>query len=265
MPETNTGTHERELQAALTASRHAGELALGYWRTGLKADSKSDESPVTAADRHCERLFVQELLANFPADGILGEEGAGKPADSGRRWIIDPIDGTRDFVRGNRMWAQLLGLEENGEVVVAVAHFPALAETYWATRGGGAFRNGERIGISSITMQSQAVLCVNSFANIHRAPFAPRLVDWMKGFWSVRSFGGIQDAMMVCSGSADVWIEEVAAPWDLAAPKLIAEESGARFFNFDGGNSIYGGNCIVCVPALEAMVREFIGLSRPVL
>lgn len=255
------GPYQKELDAAVTAARRAGELALSYWRKGITAESKSDESPVTAADRHCERLFVQELLANFPSDGILGEEGAGKPADSGRQWIIDPIDGTRDFVRGNRMWAQLVALEEGGDVVVGIAHFPALGETYWATRGGGAFRNGERIGISAITTPDQAVLCVNSFSNIHRAPFAPRLIEWMAQFWSVRSFGGIQDAMMVCSGSADAWIEEIAAPWDLAAPKLIAEESGARFFNFNGGTSIRGGNCVVCVPALEAEMRKLLGLE----
>lgn len=254
--------YQRELDAALTAARRAGELALSYWRTGLAAEAKSDESPVTAADRHCERLFVQELMAQFPDDGILGEEGAGKESAPGtrRRWIIDPIDGTRDFVRGNRVWAQLVALEEADEVVVGIAHFPALAETYWATRGGGAYRNGERIAISAIDTPAQSVLCVNSFSNIHRAPFAPRLMDWMSGFWSVRSFGGIQDAMMVCSGSAEVWIEEIAASWDLAVPRIIAEESGARFFNFDGGASIHAGNCIVCVPALEGEVRRFLGL-----
>lgn len=252
--------YEKELEVSLAAARRAGELALGYWRTGLEAESKKDESPVTAADRHCERLFVQELLANFPADGVLGEEGAGKPADSGRRWIIDPIDGTRDFVRGNRFWAQLLGLEENGEVVLGIAHFPALGETYWATRGGGAFRNGEPIHCGAIGEISQAVLCVNGFTSFYHAPFGPALMEWMTHFWSVRSFGGIMDAMLVCSGSADGWLEATAAPWDLAAPKLIAEESGARFFNFDGGNSIYGGNCVVCTPGLEAAMRRFIGL-----
>lgn len=264
MPEgTNHNRYQNELDAALAAARQAGELALGYWRTGIAAEAKTDESPVTAADRHCERLFVQELMARFPDDGVLGEEGAGKPAgDSGRRWIIDPIDGTRDFVRGNRVWAQLVALEEKGEVVVAVAHFPALGETYWASRGAGAFRNGEPIRISAITDPTQSVLCVNGFGAMHRHEFSNGLVAWMKQFWSVRSFGGILDVMLVCSGSAELWIEETAAPWDLAVPKLIAEESGARFFNFNGGESIYGGNCIVCVPALESMAREFIGLGR---
>jgi histidinol phosphatase-like enzyme (inositol monophosphatase family) len=252
--------YDHELEVALTAARRAGELALGYWRKGIEAESKKDESPVTAADRHCERLFVQELLANFPADGVLGEEGAGKAADSGRRWIIDPIDGTRDFVRGNRFWAQLLGLEVDGEVVVGVAHFPALGETYWATKGGGAFRDGERIGISSIATPDKAVLCVNGFGHMQRQPFGAGLVPWMEQFWSVRSYGGIMDAMLVASGSADTWIEETAAAWDLAAPKLIGEEAGARFFNFDGGESIYGGNCVICVPGLEETMRRFMGL-----
>src|SRR5689334_17569693 len=118
--------YDHELEVALTATRRVGELALGYWRKGIEAEAKKDESPVTAADRHCERLFVQELMANFPSDGVLGEEGAGKAPESGRRWIIDPIDGTRDFVRGNRFWAQLLGLEVDGEVVLGIAHLPAL-------------------------------------------------------------------------------------------------------------------------------------------
>jgi histidinol phosphatase-like enzyme (inositol monophosphatase family) len=250
--------YELELQTALEASRRAGKAALGYWRTGLDADSKADDSPVTAADRECERLIVQELCARFPEDGVLGEEGADKPSQNGRKWIIDPIDGTRDFIRGNRMWCSLIALEDIGEVVAGVASFPALDETYWATRGGGAFRNGERIRISNIREVSKAVLCVNTFSNIHRAAFSGRLIDWMRGFWTVRSMGGAMDAMFVAGGHAEAWIEESAKPWDLAALAIIAEEAGARFFNFDGGRSIYGGDCVICVPALETAMRRFV-------
>lgn len=251
-------SHEIELQAALAVSRRAGEAALKHWRTGLEADSKSDDSPVTAADRECERLFVQELCAQFPGDGMVGEEGADKPSENGRKWIIDPIDGTRDFVRGNRMWCNLLALEDNGEVVIGVANFPALGETYWASRGSGAFRNGDRIRVSKIREVSQSVLCVNTFSNIHRAAFSRRLIDWMRGFWTVRSMGGAMDAMFVAAGHAEAWIEESAKAWDIAALKIIAEEAGGRFFNFDGGNSIYGGNCVICVPALETTMRRFV-------
>jgi histidinol-phosphatase len=247
-----------ELEAALEAAHLAGETALGYWRTGLRADTKQDDSPVTAADRHCERLLVQHLCHLFPSDGVLGEEGAEKASANGRRWILDPIDGTRDFLRGNRLWSMLIGLEDNGEVVAGVAHFPALGETYAAAQGAGATRNGEPIRSSSISEISQSVLCVNSFQNAHRLSFHRNLFDWMKAFWAVRSLGGALDAMLVASGSAEAWIEQSAKPWDLAALKIISEEAGARFFNFDGGNSIYGGNCVICVPPLETAMRRFV-------
>lgn len=259
-------SYEIELAAARAAMARAGAKAFEYWRTGLAADAKSDDSPVTAADRECERILVQELCAQFPDDGILGEEGAEKPSSSGRRWIVDPIDGTRDFVRGNRLWSMLLALEDAGEVVVGVANFPALGDMYWASKGAGAWRtpqkpdagDAERLRASVVKEVSEAVMCINSFTNIQRSGFSGRLLEWLRHFWAVRSMGGALDAMMIAAGSADGWIEQSAKPWDLAAIKIIAEEAGARFFNFDGGNSIYGGNCVLCTPALETAMRRFV-------
>ena len=250
--------YSRELEVVLAAVRRAGDNALGYWRTGIAADAKSDDSPVTAADRECERLLVQDLCAQFPEDGILGEEGANKASGSGRRWILDPIDGTRDFVRGNRMWCVMAALEVDGEVTLGVVHFPALGDTYHAVRGAGAFRNGERMRVSSIAEASQAVLCVNALNHLQEFAFGRKLLEWIRGFWAVRSMGGAQDSMLVASGSAEAWIEPVAQAWDLAPMKVITEEAGGRFFNFDGGNSIHAGNCVTCVPALETMMRRFV-------
>lgn len=250
--------HERELDVLRAALVRTGEIALRYQREGVRADRKPDDSPVTAADRECERLLVQELCAHFPEDGILGEEGAAKPSRNGRRWIIDPIDGTRDFLRGNRLWAMLVGLEQDGEVVAGVAHFPALGDTYWAAAGGGAFRNGTRIRISAICEISESVACVNGLQNLHKQAYGERILEWLRPFWAVRSLGGACDAMLVAAGSAEVWIEPAANAWDLAPLKIIAVEAGASFFNFDGGNSIYGGNAVISVPALEAGLRRFV-------
>ncbi|MEZ5353569.1 MAG: inositol monophosphatase family protein [Bryobacteraceae bacterium] len=258
--------YDKELAAARNAMERAGAKALEYWRSGIEADAKSDDSPVTAADRECERLLVQDLCAQYPDDGILGEEGAEKASGSGRRWIVDPIDGTRDFVRGNRLWSMLLALEDSGDVVVGVAYFPALGEMYWAEKGRGAWRTPqkpgsgevERLRVSSVKEIGQAVFCLNAFTNVQRSAFSRNLLDWLRHFWAVRSLGGALDAMMVAAGSADAWIEQSAKPWDLAAIKIIAEEAGARFFNFDGGDSIYGGNCVLCVPALETAMRRFV-------
>lgn len=251
-----------ELHIARTAARKASEIALKYWNRGVTADTKSDDSPVTVADREAERAIAQILSDAFPDDGLLGEEGAEKPAPSGRRWIIDPIDGTRDFLRGNPAWGTLIGLEAGNDVVVGVAHLPALGDVYTAVRGGGAFCNDSPIHVSGIDRPSQAVLCVNGFNTVSRCPFAAGLMDWMKPFWAVRSMGGCLDAMMVSHGQADLWIEVAGKPWDFAPLKVIAEEAGGVFFNFDGGSSIYGGNCVISTPGLEAEARRFTGAGK---
>ena len=249
---------EKELETARAIARQAGETALRYYRTGIAFEAKADDSPVTAADRACEELITRELEAAFPEDGLLGEEGAQKPARSGRRWIIDPIDGTRDFVRGSPAWAVLLALEAHGEVAVGCAYLPAVGELFAAARGGGAVVNGERIRASAVATPAEAVLCLNGFNTITDHAFSARLLEWMKPFWAVRSMGGCLDATMVARGQADLWIEPHGKPWDFAPLKIIAQEAGARFFDFTGKDTIYGGNCIICAPGLEPAARQFI-------
>jgi histidinol phosphatase-like enzyme (inositol monophosphatase family) len=237
---------------------HAGEVALGYQKLELKPESKPDLSPVTIADRECEKLITARIEEVFPDDGILGEEGSAKESHSGRRWIIDPIDGTRDFVRGLPLWAQLIGLEIDGVPALGVAGFPARGEVYHAVKGAGAWRNDQRISISGIDRPENALVCVNGLREIADYSFSPKLLGWLKQFWSVRCMGGAVDAVMLASGKAEVWIEPVVKPWDLAALKVILEESGARFMNFDGGSSIYGGSCVGFVPPLESAVLDLL-------
>ncbi len=249
---------EKELQLALSASMHAGELALGFQSQGVVAQSKSDLSPVTIADRESERLITAEILKAFPHDGLMGEEGSDKPSTNGRRWIIDPIDGTRDFVRGNQLWSNLIALEVDEEIVVGVCNLVPLRQTFYAHKGHGVWKNGEPIRISTVDTPEMAVVGVNGFQYLHERPFAPELLKWLSQFWAVRSLGGCMDSMMVASGHAELCIENRASPWDLAPMKLIIEEAGGRFYNFDGRSSIYGGNCFACVPALAEMALEFL-------
>jgi histidinol phosphatase-like enzyme (inositol monophosphatase family) len=250
----------KELEVALDAARKAAELALRY-QPDIVAETKPDNSPVTQADRECERMIARLLSEAFPDDGILGEEGARAETRSGRRWIIDPIDGTRDYVRGNPLWANLIALEAGDDVVVGVVNLPVLGKLYAASRGGGAFRDGTRIQPSTKTNIDESVLCVNGYDKLAKTPFRDRLLDWMERFWAVRGLGGAADAMMVASGQAEVWIEPVASPWDFAPLKIVLEEAGARYFNIDGGSTIYAGNAIGCAPGLEKEVRRFLGLK----
>ena len=254
---------EKELELARRAVREAGDLALANRGRSLEVSTKPDASPVTNADRDNERLITRMLAEAFPDDGLLGEEGARRPARSGRQWIVDPIDGTRDFIRGIPFWAVLLGLEAGGDIVVGACRLPALGETYYAARGSGAWRETasgppERLHVSDITEISRAVLCITDADALLSQPFILYLLPFLARFWTVRNMGGALDAMLVASGRADVWLEPSAKPWDLAASKIIIQEAGGRFVNFDGGSSVYGGNCIACVPALEAEMLRFV-------
>jgi histidinol-phosphatase len=250
----------RELEVAMEAAKKAAELALRY-QPDIVAETKPDNSPVTQADRECERMIARMLADTFPEDGILGEEGARAESRNGRRWIIDPIDGTRDYVRGNPLWANLIALEADDDVVVGVVNLPVLGKLYAASRGGGAFRDGARIQASTKTSVDESVLCVNGYDKVAKTPYRDRLLNWMERFWAVRGMGGAADAMMVASGQAEIWLEPSASPWDFAPLKVILEEAGARYLNIDGGSTIYAGNAIGCAPGLENEVKRFLGFS----
>ena len=245
----------------MRAARKAAELALRY-QPGIVAETKPDNSPVTEADRECERLIAGMLNEAFPDDGVLGEEGARRQSQSGRRWIIDPIDGTRDYICGRPLWANLIALEAGDQIVAGVVNLPMLGNLYTACRGGGAFHKDSPIRVSAKTRVEESSLCFCAFNRLDATPFKDCFADWMSRFWSVRGLGGAPDAMMVASGQAEVWIEPVAAIWDFAPLKVIAEEAGGRFLNFDGGSTIYAGNCIVCTPALESEVLKLLRLAR---
>lgn len=252
---------EHELAFMKRMAAEAGALALNYQQNGVCAETKNDDSPVTAADKACERLLVDAIALEFPEDGVLGEEGANKASKNGRRWIVDPIDGTRDYVRGLPLWAVLIGLEQDSEIVAGAAHCPAQDLLCWASKGGGTFANGEPAHVSTVTDPSQAVLCFNGFHKPNVSAMGQPLLDWAGKFWAVRGLGGAMDAMLVAMGKADVWVEPNAKPWDFAALKILIEEAGGRFGSFSGVNTIYEGNGYACTPALECFVRPLFAKS----
>ncbi len=253
---------EQELEFARRIAVEAGENARRIRAGGIVAETKADASPVTIADKENERLIREAIEREFPADGILGEEGASKAGVSGRRWIIDPIDGTRDFVRDNRFWCVLVALAEADESLVGVAHFPMLNETYWAARGGGSYGNGERLHVSAISSIPQSVFCPNGLHLREAAPHLPRVTDLMQRSWAVRSFGGALDGCLLAAGKTEIWFEAKVEVWDLAAPRLIIEEAGGQFFAMDGSRRIDRRNAVACAPGVAAQVREALGIPQ---
>jgi len=247
---------EQEVKLAKELAQEAGALALEYQRRGVTAETKDDESPVTAADKACEKMIVDRIAREFPEDGVLGEEGAHKESRNGRKWIVDPIDGTRDFVRNIPLWAVLIGFEADGEVVAGAAHCPGQQLLLSASKGGGTWHDGSRLHVSEITDPSQAVLCFNGFNKKGVGELAG-LLPWVERYWAVRGLGGSVDAMLIAAGKADVWIEPSAKPWDFAPLKILVEEAGGRFGAFDGSRSIYHGTGYACTPALESYILDF--------
>jgi fructose-1,6-bisphosphatase/inositol monophosphatase family enzyme len=154
------------------------------------------------------------------------------------------------------LWANLIGLEQNGEVVAGVANCPAQNTLCWASKGGGSFTSGIRNQVSSISDPSLAVICFNGFHKTGVAAMGQPLLDWITQVWSVRGFGGAMDALFVAMGKADIWIEPKAKPWDFAPLKIIVEEAGGKFASFAGENTIYGGNGYACAPGLERFAKD---------
>src|SRR5919106_5105758 len=149
---------DETLSAAIEAAKAAGEIALHYFRTNLTVETKADLSPVTRADRECETRIFEILSARFPEHGFLGEEHEERPGRSGARWIVDPIDGTKNFVRGIPFFATLIALEEEGEVTAGVLYAPALNDLISARRGTGTFANGRQVHVSPVTDLREGML-----------------------------------------------------------------------------------------------------------
>jgi len=252
--------YQRELEFARRLATAAGDNAKHIREGDICIETKPDTSPVTIADKENERIVREAIECEFPDDGILGEEGSSKSGASRRRWIVDPIDGTRDFVRGNRFWCVLIALEEADEPVVGVAHFPMLDETYWAVRGGGSYLNQERLRVSAIESISASVFSPNGLHLIEARPYLPRVMEFMQRSWAVRSYGGALDACLLAAGKAEVWFEPKVEVWDLAPLKLIVEEAGGDFFAFDGSRRSGRGTAIACAPGVSAHVREAFGI-----
>lgn len=255
-------TYQRELEFAKRIAAVAGQNAMAIRARGISVETKSDASPVTVADKENERLIREAIELEFPADGILGEEGSSKAGTSGRRWIIDPIDGTRDFVRDNRFWCVLIALEEADESLVGVAHFPMLNEMYWASRGSGSYLNHERLRVSAIASIGESCFSPNGLHLAEARPHLSRVVDLMQRSWAVRSYGGALDACMLAAGKAEVWFEPKVAVWDLAALKLIIEEAGGVFLALDGSRAINRGTAIGCSPGVADFVCQAFGVTR---
>ena len=272
----------------------------------LAVETKPDLTPVSEADTAVERMLRSRLSAVRPGDAIVGEEfgssagvgasaagaaasaagaaasaagagasgaagaessgPAGAAAASGRRWIVDPIDGTKNYVRGIPVWATLLALQEGGSGMVGVVSAPALGRRWWAARGAGAFMTDGLSGeprplrVSAVRALEDAQLCVSGFDGWEDSPGGlERLLALARGCWRTRGFGDFWIYMLVAEGVAEIGCEPAVSLWDLAAPQVIVEEAGGRFTDLGGVPSAEGGDALATNGLLHEEALALVG------
>jgi len=250
-----------DLALALGLADLADVITLARFRArDLVVDTKPDLTPVTEADRAAEAAIRDHLRVARPGDAVLGEEegedageqagaAAGATADAPgsatRRWIVDPIDGTKGYARGIPVWATLVALEVDGAPVVGVVSAPALGARWWAARGGGAFRDGEPIRVSEVARVEDAHLSYDSVAGFEAIDLDVQLLALARRCWRTRAFGDFWSHVMVADGSLDIAVEVGGlALWDLAAPMVIVQEAGGRFTDLRGAVRADGGDVV---------------------
>lgn len=245
---------------AVEAAIEAGKITLEYFQiSSLDVEMKENQSPVTIADKRAEERIVSIIRRNFPDHGIIGEESGTSEGSGGITWIIDPLDGTKTFIAGVPMYGVLIGVEADGEVVAGVVHFPALGETYYASRGDGAYWNGRRMRVSEVSDAARALLLATDIRRFERDPEKEagfrRLLPATRMF---RTWGDCYGHMLVASGRADIMLDPAMSVWDSAPLKIIVEEAGGIFTDWAGIPTIHTGSAVTTNGHLHQKVMEML-------
>ena len=225
----------------------------------LVVETKPDLTPVTEADTAVERTLRERLAEIRPGDAIVGEEyGSSETPENGRRWIVDPIDGTKNYVRGIPVWATLLALQEGEEMTVGVVSAPALGRRWWAAKGAGAFMSDglsdgpRRLRVSAVRALDDAQLCTSGLDGWDSTGGLDGLLALARSCWRTRGFGDFWIYMLVAEGVAEIGCEAAVSLWDLAAPQVIVEEAGGTFTDLSGVPTAAGGNALATNGLLHA-------------
>jgi histidinol-phosphatase len=233
-----------DLEFAHRLADIADSISIKWFRAvDLAVETKADLTPVTEADRAIERALRDRIAAERAGEGVIGEEfGADEAA--GGSWILDPIDGTKNFVRGIPIWATLIAFERDGEIQAGLASAPALRRRWWAARGDGAFADGHSISVSKVERLAEAQVCFGGVRTWERAGLLENFLALALGSARARGFGDFWMHMLVAEGAADVAAEMEVSIWDLAAVQIIVEEAGGRFTDITGRATASGGSAV---------------------
>ena len=269
---TRAPSTESLMHAAAEVARVAGDIALRYFRgtlaarstAALRLESKGDGSPVTVADREAEQAARAWIERRFPRDGILGEEFGLERGDARRRWILDPIDGTKSFIRGAPLWGTLVAIAEGETVLAGAAYFPPVDELVCAAPGEGAWWNDAPCRVSSVSALSEATVLTTD----QRFPDRPERRAAFQALAAraavARTWGDCYGYLLVATGRAEAMVDDIVSPWDAAALEPIVTEAGGVFTSWRGGATAFGGDAVATNAALAEEVRIALGVGSGV-
>jgi histidinol-phosphatase len=264
--------HDDDLALALELADLADDVTMGRFRAvDLAMERKPDTTWVSEADRAAEIALRQVILASRPGHSVLGEEhGVAGDAESPWRWVLDPIDGTGNYVRGMPVWATLIALQHEGRSVVGVVSAPALGRRWWAAQGSGAFATDLAAGgdprplqVSAVADVGDAFLAYDDVPGFEKVGLGDAFLALCRRCWRTRGFGDFWSHMLVAEGVVDVAVEPEVALWDLAALQVVVEEAGGRFTDLSGTARPDGGSAVSTNGALHDEVLAALVASAP--
>jgi len=261
-----TPSRADDLALALRLADTADPITLGRFRaTDLHVERKPDRTPVTDADLATEDAVRAVLAAERPDDAILGEERGGE-LGAGRTWVLDPIDGTKNFSRGVPVWASLIALVDGGHPVVGVVTAPAMGRRWWAAQGQGAYTRDPtrdagqtRLAVSGVSDLADAYASTTDLGYWHQEGRRDQWLALTEACWETRAFGDFWHHVLVAEGLLDLAVEPGAGTWDLAAPQVVVEEAGGRLTDLAGNPRPDGGNALTSNGLLHDAARAVVG------
>jgi histidinol-phosphatase len=248
------------LDFAAQTAHEAGRLTLGYFRTGeMRTEFKPDDTPVTAADREAERLIRARIAAKYPGHTVVGEEyGVEEGTDASHRWIVDPIDGTKAFVRGVPLYGVLIGLEIEGTCEIGAAYFPALDEMVYAATGEGCYCNGRRTRVSSAETLEGGILSFTDAATFEERGREAAFRRLRGAAGGSRGWSDAYGHALVAAGRVELMLDPVMNPWDCAPFPPILREAGGYFGDWSGNETIQAGEALSTPSTLLPQVLRLI-------
>src|SRR3989338_2278305 len=245
------------INIAIDAAKQAGELALKYFKSQPKVSYKADKSPVTRADLEVEKLIRRIINRKFPDHGIIGEEFGEEKPNAKYKWVIDPIDGTRDFVRKLPYWATFIAILENNNPIVGVAFYPVSGDLLCAKKGGGTFINSKKTRESKTKKLDEAYITFGNLKRFMEKKTLDSLLNLIEKTRSGRNYGNFQLKLLL-EGKVDIDLEPFGAIYDFAAPSILIEEAGGKFTDFKGRKSLTSGNALLTNSLLHSQVLKLL-------